>query len=78
MIFVSSSLYKIHYNTIQYLNHSKEAETVEQIYNACNKKFTSNDQLEVHMTAEHEDEADCSKCKASFKKEANVYKHAEE
>ena len=30
------------------------------------------------MTSEHEDEADCLKCNASFKKEANVYKHAGE
>ena len=59
-------------------NHSKEAATVEHICNACSTKITSNDELEVHMTVEHEDEADCSKCNAFFKKEANVYKHAGE
>ena len=60
------------------LNHKKEAEIVEQICNACDKKFPGNDELEVHMTSEHEDEADCSKCNAFFKKEADVFKHAGE
>ena len=70
----NSAIMEAHVN----VKHNKEAVFVEQTCNACNKTFTSNDELEVHMTAEHEDEADCSKCNAFFKKEADVYKHAGE
>ena len=56
----------------------KKAVTVEQICNACNKTFTTNDELKVHMNVEHKDEAVCSKCNTFLKKEADVYKHSGE
>ena len=56
--------------------HEHEVPVCEQRCNACNKRFTTNDELEVHLTAEHEDEADCSECNAFFKKESDVYQHS--
>ena len=44
-------------------------QTQDHKFKACNKSFSSNGDLELHMVDKHTDEADCSKCNAFFKKE---------
>ena len=55
------------------IEHSK---TNKHQCNACNKQFPNKDMLELHLVEKHTDEADCSKCNAFFKKEADYYQHA--
>ena len=43
---------------------------------ACSQVFRSNDDMEIHLVQKHSDEADCEKCSAFFKKEADVMNHA--
>ena len=46
------------------------------VCNACSKKCSTNEELELHLVDKHQDEIDCHKCNAVFKKEADVYQHA--
>jgi uncharacterized C2H2 Zn-finger protein len=43
---------------------------------ACNKVFSSNDDLEVHLVEVHTEEVDCSRCNAIFIKESDALMHA--
>ena len=47
--------------------------TTQNVCNACDMICSTNDELELHLVEEHEDEIDCVKCNAVFKKEADVY-----
>ena len=43
---------------------------------ACDKEFSSNDELEVHLVEVHTEEVDCSRCNAIFIKESDALMHA--
>ena len=44
--------------------------------NVCNQEYPNQDNLEVHMAVNHTGDVDCAKCKAVFRKEQDVFDHA--
>lgn len=44
--------------------------------NVCDQIFPNQDNLKTHMDENHSSEVDCEKCKAVFRKEQDVFDHA--
>ena len=54
----------------------KHGPTNRHVCTACDMICKNNDDLELHLVKEHQDEVDCLKCNAVFRKEADVYAHS--
>ena len=59
----------------QHMNIQHKSET-KSVCNACSKDFVSNEELELHMVADHSGDIDCSKCNKMFRTEQDVYDHS--
>ena len=72
LTFRNSELLRVHVE----MEHNTNTITSEYLCQACSQKFKNKDDLELHLVEEHEDEADCGKCNAFFRKESEVLEHA--
>ena len=54
----------------------KHGSTNCHVCTACDMICSTNVELELHLVKEHEEEIDCFKCNAVFRKEADVYTHS--
>ena len=54
----------------------KHGPSNRHVCTACDMICSTNDELELHLVEEHEDDIDCLKCNAVFRKEADVYAHS--
>ena len=59
----------------QHMNIQHKSET-KSVCNACSKDYVSNEELELHMVADHSGDIDCSKCNKMFRTEQDVYDHS--
>ena len=67
-----SSRNKVLFDSHMQIQHGPKT---RHVCNACNKKCSTNDELELHLVEKHQDEIDCLKCNAVFKTEDDVYQH---
>ena len=72
LTFRNSELLRVHVE----MEHNTKTTTSEYIRQACSQKFKNKEDLELHLVEEHEDEADCGKCNAFFRKESEVFEHS--